>query len=145
MESSKASPSKKELLNELFRIGAIKLGSFKLKSGIISPIYIDMRVIISYPSVISKIGSYMYKNVTEAGAKFEVICGVPYTALPIASSISLEQNIPMLIRRKEGAKEYGTRKALEGVFTKGFFLRQNDFSFSHRRNFQQQKGKLVLL
>lgn len=111
--------SKKELLTELFKIGAIKTGSFKLKSGIISPIYIDLRVIISYPSLLTKIGRYMWKKVTDAEAKFDLICGVPYTALPIASSISLEYNIPMLIRRKEGAKEYGTKKALEGVFNKG--------------------------
>lgn len=101
------------LIKELHDIGAIKFGTFTLKSGIISPIYIDLRLIVSAPALLSRIADAMWDKVNSLPK--DLLCGVPYTALPMATALSLKHGIPMVMRRKE-KKEYGTKQTIEGLY-----------------------------
>ncbi|XP_034083143.1 uridine 5'-monophosphate synthase [Gymnodraco acuticeps] len=106
------------LILKLHDVDAVKFGEYKLKSGMMTPIYIDLRVLVSHPKLMNQVSSLIYERVQEEGLQFDSVCGVPYTALPMATIICSRHELPMLIRRKE-AKDYGTKRLVEGSFQEG--------------------------
>ena len=104
------------LADGLLDAGCIKFGEFTLKSGLKSPIYIDLRQIITYPKLLEQIGQAYLPLLKEL--KFERLAGLPYAAIPIATAISLAGNYPMIYPRKE-AKAYGTKAEIEGEYHPG--------------------------
>jgi uridine monophosphate synthetase len=109
-------PRLSSLADGLLSAGCIKFGEFTLKSGLQSPIYIDLRQVITYPKLLEQIGqAYLpiLKNL-----QFSRIAGLPYAAIPIATAISLAGNYPMIYPRKE-VKTYGTKAEIEGEYHAG--------------------------
>lgn len=104
------------LADGLLEAGCIKFGEFTLKSGLKSPIYIDLRYIISFPKLLEQIGAAYLPLLNTL--HFSRIAGLPYAAIPIATAISLAGNYPMIYPRKE-AKTYGTKAEIEGEYHAG--------------------------
>ena len=104
------------LADHLLEAGCIKFGEFTLKSGLRSPIYIDLRQIITHPQLLAEIAQ-AYLPILSA-LRFSRIAGLPYAAIPIATAISLAGSYPMIYPRKE-AKAYGTRAEIEGEYHAG--------------------------
>jgi uridine monophosphate synthetase len=108
--------SRDQLILALADIGCVKFGQFTLASGLQSPIYIDLRLLVSHPSVL--------RNVARAYAQllhplaFDRLAAIPYAALPIGTAVSLELGCPLIYPRKE-VKDHGTQRVVEGEFQKG--------------------------
>ncbi|MBE3067787.1 MAG: orotate phosphoribosyltransferase, partial [Chloroflexi bacterium] len=104
------------LADGLLEAGCVKFGEFSLKSGLKSPIYIDLRQIITYPKLLEQVGA-AYLPILEK-LEFQRMAGLPYAAIPIATAISLQGDYPMIYPRKE-VKDYGTKAEIEGEYRAG--------------------------
>ncbi len=111
---------KVELCKILNRIGGLQFGAFKLSSGKISPYYIDLRVIPSFPDAFQRICNfYVHFIRNEIGEKnFDRIVGIPIAGIPFAALIAYETGKPFLFTRK-GISLHGRQKRIEGVLAPG--------------------------
>jgi uridine monophosphate synthetase len=109
---------KVELALDLYSIGAVRFNKINLVSGLVSPIYVDMRLLISYPKILKRVVE-LYTELL-APLKYDRLAGVAYAAMPIAGAISLKIERPWIFLRKEAVKKsYGLQKSLEGEYKKG--------------------------
>ena len=104
------------LADGLLEAGCVKFGQFTLKSGLTSPIYLDLRQLVTYPRLLAEVAA-AYVGILR-GLSFDRLAALPYAALPIGTAVSLQGDWPLVYPRKE-AKNYGTKAEIEGVFYAG--------------------------
>lgn len=109
-------PSPQSLITDLHALGAVQFGNFTLASGIQSPFYIDLRLLVSRPALLAQAAEAYGKIL--AGLAYDRIAGIPYAGLPIGVAVSLATGAPLIYPRKE-VKQYGTGKGIEGVWKAG--------------------------
>lgn len=105
-----------KVIDGLHELGAVKFGSFTLASGMQSPVYVDLRLLVSDPALLGKAAQAYARILRTLDA--DRICGVPYAALPIGTAVALASGMPLIYPRKE-AKQHGLGKDIEGAWEPG--------------------------
>lgn len=116
---SKNDKLKRELCSILTRIGALKFGMFTLSDGRLSPYYIDLRIIPSFPEASERVQN-IYKSIIEDDlnmSEIRRIAGIPTAGIPFASVLSYSMKKPFLYIRKEPTR--GRERRVEGVLNPG--------------------------
>ncbi|MGQ9539041.1 MAG: orotate phosphoribosyltransferase [Candidatus Bathycorpusculaceae bacterium] len=111
---------KSEICRILNKIGALQFGAFKLTSGKISPYYIDLRVVPSFPDAFQKICNLYTSFVKEriGVENFERVAGTPMAGMPFATLIAYNMKKPFIYIRK-GVRLHGRQRRVEGVLAPG--------------------------
>ncbi|HAO60986.1 MAG TPA: orotate phosphoribosyltransferase [Erysipelotrichaceae bacterium] len=109
------------IAGHLLKVEAVSLRPdhpFTWASGILSPIYCDNRITLSYPSVRRDIANELAKTILEHYPDVEVIAGTATAGIPQACWVAEIMNLPMVYIRTK-AKDHGKENQIEGRITAG--------------------------
>jgi orotate phosphoribosyltransferase len=101
----------------LMRTGALQFGMFTLSGGRLSPYYLDLRVIPSFPDAFRTCVDLLAKNARSVEG-IDKIGGIPTGGLPWASVLAYSLAKPLVYTRKD-IKLHGRERAVEGILTPG--------------------------
>lgn len=105
-----------KVANALYESGCIKFGSFKIKSGAISPYYIDMARLLSKPKelcTIAEVAAQKIHEITTADSLTK-LASIELKGALIVPSIACKTDMPCVIVRKE-VKGYGVTGRIAGA------------------------------
>jgi uridine monophosphate synthetase len=108
--------SRPSLADDLYRAGCVRFGEFTLRSGVVSPVYVDLRRLVGHPRMLRRVAA-AYAPIVD-GLAFDRLAAVPYGALPVATAVGLATGRPLVWPRPE-AKGHGTGAVVEGVWEPG--------------------------
>jgi len=91
---------------------------FHWASGIVSPIYCDNRLMISFPEARAEIVAAFVTKIKAEQLNFDVVAGTESAAIPWAAFVAQALGKPMVYIRKQ-AKEHGAKKRVEGFLEAG--------------------------
>jgi len=104
------------LVRQLFAAGCVRFGEFTLKSGLVSPVYLDLRRLVARPATLAAVAGHYATTLRDLD--FDHIAALPYAALPIGTAVALHAGLSLVYPRKD-KKGYGTDVQVEGVFATG--------------------------
>jgi orotate phosphoribosyltransferase len=112
---------KEQVAEILLKIKAVTLSPnkpYKFTSGIISPIYCDNRLLMSYPEERLKIRDFFIETIKDNNINFDIIAGTATSGIPHAAWLADKLEKPMIYVRAK-AKEHGKENLIEGKLEKG--------------------------
>ena len=99
----------------LYLSGCLKFGTFKIKSGVTSPYYIDLARVLSAPQHLCTIAEAASEKIRQIMAtdKIDKLSSIELKGALIVPSIACNLNLPCVIVRKE-EKAYGVTGRIAG-------------------------------
>ena len=101
----------------LIHTGALKFGVFTLSGGKLSPYYLDLRIVPSFPDAFKTSIELLTKEAKTISTA-QKIGGIPTGGLPWASVLAYSLSKPLVYVRKE-IKHHGREKMVEGMLAPG--------------------------
>jgi len=99
----------------LIKSGALKFGKFKLKSGIVSPYYIDLSWLLSSPESLSRIVNLVAQEIKRLASerRIDKLASIELKGALLLPTVAYKLKMPCIIVRKE-SKSYGVRGRITG-------------------------------
>lgn len=109
--------TKTKIASVFFDSKLLSFGEFTLKSGIVSPFYIDLRKAQSHPEAFHAIVEAYGEMIQDADGSI-LLAGIPEAATPFAAAVGYKLK-RVLVQPRKVVKDHGAKNSVEGDFQQG--------------------------